>query len=129
MSNNNNPPYSEFPDLEVVSLRRRVQELELQLAQAQAVLRENDLLDAKAAPISDEEAIALKQISQLKELSDKGIPLQLEDIKVFEILVKCLLAIRGKAPVDDGTKKKKKEEKPDIAKLLKIAGDKNFERD
>lgn len=115
-----------FPDLEVLSLRKKVQELEQKLNQAQAVLRENDLLDAKTN-ISDEEAIAIKQIAQIKELSDKGIPLQLEDIKTFEILVKTLLAIRGKSiPAE---KPKKKEEKPDIAKLLSIAGNKNFERD
>lgn len=116
-------PYDELPDLEVVSLRRLVKELEAKLAQAQAVLRENDLLDATNAPVSDEESVAVKQIALIKELSDKGIPLQLEDIKQFEILVKTLLAIRGKSIPEE---KKKKEEKPDIAKLLKIAGDKRF---
>lgn len=116
-----NTPYDEtFPDLEVLSLRKKVQELEQKLNQAQAVLRENDLLDAKSH-VSNEEAIAIKQISLIKELSDKGVPLQLEDIKQFEILVKTLLAIRGKAIPDD--KAKKKVEKPDIAKLLKFVED------
>lgn len=121
-------PYNEntFPDLEVLSLRKKVQELEQKLAQAEAVLRENDLLDAKSH-ISNEEAIAIKQIALIKELSDKGVPLQLEDIKQFEILVKTLLAIRGKAIPED--KPKKKTAEPDIAKLLSIAGNKNFERD
>lgn len=121
-----NTPYDQFPDLEVVALREKLQQLEVKLAQAQAVLRDHDLLDHKAN-ISDEELIITKQIGKLRELSDKNIPLQLEDIKILEILVKTLLAIRGKAvPVE---KDKKKDAKPDIAKLLKIAGDKKFERD
>lgn len=118
MSNDGRTPYDEFPDLEVLALRKQVKELELKLAQAQAVLREHDLLDVKAV-ISDEESICTAQIAKYKELSDKNIPFQLEDVKNFEILVKTLLAIRGKSvPVE---KPKKKEEKPDIAKLLKIA--------
>lgn len=118
--------YNNFPDLEVVDLRRKIQELEQKLSNAEAVLRENDLLDAKSF-VSNEEAVAIKQIALIKELSDKGVPLQLEDIKQFEILVKVLLAIRGKAIPEEKTKKK--EDKPDIAKLLSIAGNKNFERD
>ena len=118
--------FDTFPDLEVLSLRRKVQELEAKLEQAQAVLREHDLLDAKAN-ISDEEAICVAQIAKYRELSDKKIPFQMEDTKNFEILVKCLLAIRGKTITEP--KSKKKEDKPDIAKLLKIAGDKSFERD
>lgn len=107
-----------FPDLEVVRLRRRIQELEQSLANAQSVLREHDLLDAKSH-VSDEEEITTKQISKLRELSDKGVPFQIEDVKVLEILVKTLLSIRGKAmPIE---KPKKKEEKVDIGKLLKIA--------
>lgn len=111
--------FDTFPDLEVLSLRRKVQELEAKLEQAQAVLREHDLLDAKAN-ISDEEIITTKQIAKLRELSDKNIPFQLEDVKVLEILVKTLLSIRGKSvPVEQKTRKK--EAAPDIAKLLKIA--------
>lgn len=126
MSHDKNPPYAEFPDLEVVSLRKQVKELEAKLAQAQAVLREHDLLDAKSH-ISDEELVCVAQIAKYKELSDKNVPLELEDVKQFEILVKCLLSIRNKsAPVE--IKKKQKEDKPDIKKLLAIAGDKNFER-
>ncbi len=113
-------PYDEIPDLEVVSLRKRVQELEKKLGQAQAVLRDNDLLDEQLTHISDEEVIVIAQIAKLRELSDKDIPFQLEDVKVLEILVKCLLSIRGKSvPVEGG--KKKKSENVDVAKLLKIA--------
>lgn len=111
--------YEKFPDLEIVSLRKQIKELEQKLAQAQAVLREHDLLDAKSH-ISPEEQVCVAQIAKYKELSDKSVPFQVEDVKNFEILVKTLLAIRGKAaPVEE--KKKKKEEKPDVAKLLKIA--------
>lgn len=113
--------YETYPDLEIIELRKRVRELEQQLAQAQAVLRENDLLDAKAV-VSDEESIITKQISKFKELSDKNIPFQNDDFKNLDILVKALLAIRGKsAPVEKKEKKKKEEDKPDLAKLLKIA--------
>lgn len=112
--------YEIFPDLEIIELRKRVRELEQQLAQAQAVLRENDLLDVKAN-ISDEEAIITKQIAKFRELSDKDIPFQNDDFKNLDILVKALLAIRGKTLAPVAEKKKKKEEKPDIGKLLKIA--------
>lgn len=111
-------PYDDFPDLEVVALRKQIKELESKLTQAQAVLRENDLLDAKSH-ISPEESIIVSQIGKLKELDDKNIPFQIEDVKVLEILVKCLIAVRAKSPIVDD-KKKKKEEKVDVAKLLKF---------
>lgn len=111
--------YNTFPDLEIVDLRKRVRELEQQLAQAQAVLREHGLEDVKVS-ISDEEAIITRQIAKFKELSDKNIPFQNDDFKNLDIMVKALLAIRGKtAPVEK--KAKKKEEKHDVSKLLKIA--------
>lgn len=112
--------YDQFPDLEVIELRKRLRELEQKLAQAQAVLRENDLLDAKSH-ISDEEQVCIDQIAKYRELSDKKIPFQPDDVKMFEILVKTLLAIRGKSIAPAAEKKKKKEEKVDVAKLLKIA--------
>lgn len=118
----NKTPYDEIPDLEIVTLRKRIQELESRLSQAQAVLRENDLLDEKSY-VSAEEGICISQIAKYEELDQKNIPFQLEDVKTFEILVKCLLAIRGKsAPVEA----KKKETKVDIQNLLKIAGNKKF---
>jgi VIT1/CCC1 family predicted Fe2+/Mn2+ transporter len=110
-----------FPDLEILSLRKKIKELEQQLSQAQSVLREYDLLDAKSH-ISDEEIVLTRQISKMRELSDKNVPFTLEDVKVLEILVKTLLAVRGKAPVEE-KRSKKKEEKPDVAKLLKIVED------
>ncbi|MBW3545205.1 MAG: hypothetical protein KY428_06330 [Bacteroidetes bacterium] len=113
-------PYESFPDLEIIELRKKVRELESSLAQAQAILRENDLLDAKAT-ISDEEQIALRLISKFKELTDKNIPWENDDYKNYDITVKALLAIRGKSVPDPSKKPKKKEEAPDITKLLKIA--------
>lgn len=118
MSDSN--PYESFPDLEILELRKRVRELEAALAQAQAVLRENGLEDAKVT-ISEEEQIITRQISKFKELSDKNIPFQNDDFKNLDILVKALLAIRGKQAAPVTEKKKKKEEKPDVAKLLQIA--------
>lgn len=111
-------PYDELPDLEVVSLRRLVKELEAKLAQAQAILRDNDLLDEKTSIASDEEVIIVAQISKLRELSDKNIPFTVEDVKILEILVKCLNMVRGKAPAEE--KPKKKGAKQDVAKLLQF---------
>ena len=121
-------PYEKFPDLEIIELRKRVRELEASLAEAKAVLRDNGLEEAKSV-VSDEEAVCIRQIAKYKELSDKNVPFQPDDVKMFETLVKTLLAIRGKviAPVQE--KKKKKEEKPELEKLLSIVGDKKFERD
>lgn len=122
-------PYESFPDLEILELRKRVRELESQLAQAQAVLRENDLLDEKVS-ISAEEQVCIAQIAKFKELTDNKIPFQPDDVKMFETFVKTLLSIRGKPVPTSTTKKKKKEDKPDVAKLLAIAGEKSFdERD
>lgn len=118
--------YKTYPDLEIIELRKRVRELEQQLAQAQAVLRENGLEEAKSI-VSDEESILIRQIAKFKELSDKNIPFQNDDYKNLDILIKALLAIRGKQIVPVTEKKKKKEEKPDVAKLLAIAGNKKFD--
>jgi len=111
--------YEDLPDLEIVSLRKQIKELESKLVQAYAVLRENDLLDEKSH-ISDVEELCVRELGKFNELSIKGIGLSLEDIRNIDILHKNLLLARGKVVVEDKDKNKKKE-KPDIAKLLRIA--------
>lgn len=111
--------FPEIADLEVLELRKKVKELEAKLAERERVLEEHDLLDKKSR-ISDEEAICVAQIAKLRELSDKNIPFQVEDIKNLEVLVKTLQVARGKSlPVEE--KKPKKEVKVDIGKLLELA--------
>lgn len=120
------PNMSDFPeieDLEILKLRKELQELKAKYAEAEQILKDNGLLD-KVSTESDEIRVCKTQIAKLAEISDKGIPFQLEDIKVLEILVKTLMLAKGKLPVETKEKPKKKEEKPDIAKLLSIAGEK-----
>jgi hypothetical protein len=107
------------PDLEVLRLRSEIASLKQQLAEAQTILEENDLAEAKPKVISSEEKICLEQIELLAQLSAKGIPFENNDVKNLEILVKTLLAIRNKVPVvEEG--KKKKEPKASVAELLSI---------
>jgi hypothetical protein len=109
-----------LPDLEVLKLRKENLELKKQLEEAQKILEENGLGEVGPKQVSDEELICTKQIGLLKQLSDKGIPFANEDVKNLEILVKTLLAIRGKTIVIEDGKKKKKVAEPNIAELLKI---------
>lgn len=115
--------FPEIDDLEVLKLRKQLMELNVKLQEYERILKENGLID-KLSTISNEEKICHQQIAKLAEQSEKGIPLPLEDIKVLEILVKTLAVARGKVPVETEKKTKKKEEKPDVAKLLKLAGEK-----
>jgi hypothetical protein len=120
MSDKDFQSYPELQNLEITKLRRKILDLEVEVRKCREILQENDLLDeVDNSSISNEEAICLEQIKMLKELSDKA-PLTLEDVKILDLLVKNLLAIRGKAPIDDSGKKKKKPE-VNVADLLKIA--------
>ena len=107
----------EIDDLEVLALRKKVSELELQLGQYERILKDNDLLDSPPR-ITDAELICVSEIAKLKILSDKGM-FGADEAKILDTLVKNLLLVQGKAPIEE--KKKKKQDKPDIAKLLKIA--------
>lgn len=110
----------ELPDLEVLKLRKENAELKLKLEQAHEVLKENGIEEVIPKVLSDEEEICIKQISILKQLSDKGLPFAIEDVKNLEILVRTLLAIRGKVPIEDSSKNKKKKESHKVADLLAI---------
>lgn len=109
-----------LPDLEVLRLRSEVATLKKQLDEANKVLEENDLAESKPKAISSEETICIEQIELLSQLSAKGMPFQMEDIKSLEILVKTLLAIRGKTPMVEDSSKKKKKEPTKVADLLAI---------
>lgn len=119
MSDKDFQSYPELQALEITKLRRKILDLEVEVRKYRDILQENDLLDeVDDSSISNEEAICLEQIKMLKELSDKA-PLSLEDVKILDLLVKNLLAIRGKAPAEDSGKKKKKQTTT-VADLLKI---------
>jgi len=109
--------YPELDSLEIERLKKRVAELEIELAKAQEILKENDLLE-EVSIISDAEAICANEINKLKIASDNGI-LTLEDVKILDILHKNLLLARGK-PVEE--KKDKKRGAKSVAELLSIVG-------
>lgn len=112
MSINN---YPEVSVVETESLKKQIRDLEEQLIRANAILKENDLLD-NVSYISDEEVICVNEIKKLRIASDNGI-LTFEDVKILDLLVKNLLAIRGK-PVEE--KKSKKKGVKTVAELLSI---------
>jgi len=107
--------YPELDSLEIERLKKKISELELALAKAQAVLKDNDL-EEETASISDAEAICASEIHKLKVASDNGI-LTLEDVKILDLLHKNLLLARGR-PVEE--KKDKKKGAKSVAELLSI---------
>lgn len=113
------PELGETSDLELLRTRKELLELKSKVANYEEILKENDLLDA-VPTTSDMELISVRELSRFNELSAKNIPLTLEDIKVIDILHKNLLLARGKAVAPEA-KKTKKEEKADVATLLKLA--------
>jgi hypothetical protein len=106
--------FPEIDNMELSRLKKKVAELEIELAKAQEVLKDNDLMD-EVAKISDTEAICTNEIAKLRIASDNGI-LTFEDVKILDLLVKNLLAIQGKAPEE----KNKKKGKASVAELLSI---------
>lgn len=107
--------YPELDQLEIERLKKKVAELEMELAKAHAVLKDNGL-EEETANISEAEAICANEIHKLKVASDYGI-LTLEDVKVLDILHKNLLLARGR-PVEE--KKDKKKGAKSVAELLSI---------
>ena len=107
--------YIELDILEIERLKKKVAELELELAKARAILKENDL-EEEIANVSEAEAICANEIHKLKVASDNGI-LTLEDVKILDILHKNLLLARGR-PVEE--KKDKKKGAKSVAELLSI---------
>jgi hypothetical protein len=112
MSLNN---YPEVTSAEVERLKKKVAELEMELAKARSVLKDNDL-EEQALNVCDAEVICVNEIHKLKIASDNGI-LTLEDVKVLDILHKNLLLARGK-PIEE--KKDKKRGTKSVAELLSI---------
>lgn len=108
--------YPEVASVELERLKKRVAELELELAKARSILEENDLGE-EITNISNEEAICVNEISKLKVASDNGI-LTFDDVKILDILVKNLLAIRGKSVAEP--KQSKKKGVKSVSELLSI---------
>jgi hypothetical protein len=107
--------YPELDSLEIKQLKKKIAELEIELAKAQAILKENDLIE-NVSQVSETEAICANEIHKLKVASDNGI-LTLEDIKILDILHKNLLLAQGR-PVEE--KKDKKKGAKSVAELLSI---------
>jgi hypothetical protein len=107
--------YPELDSLEIQKLKKRMAELELELAKAEKILKQHDLLE-KTSQVSDTEAICASEIKKLKVASDNGI-LTLEDIKILDLLHKNLLLAQGR-PIED--KKDKKKGAKSVAELLSI---------
>lgn len=107
--------YPELDSIEIQKLKKRISELEIELSKAQAILKENDLIE-NVSQVSETEAICTNEIHKLRVASDNGI-LTLEDIKILDILHKNLLLAQGR-PVDE--KKDKKKGAKSVAELLSI---------
>lgn len=94
-------------------------DLRIKLAKYEQILIENDLLEL-VNKISDAEAICIREIQKLNELSATS-GLNIEDAKIFDILHKNLVLAREKS----GSRKKgKKEKEVSVADLLSIVRDK-----
>ena len=57
--------YPEVASAEVEKLKKKVAELEIELAKARAVIKDNDL-ESEVTEISDAEAICISEIKKLK---------------------------------------------------------------
>jgi len=104
-------------DFEIVSLRKRIQEIESENQKLKQILKENDLeeyLDGIVQRLTDEEFICVNEIRKLKELSEKGLFTE-NEAKVLDILYKNLRSIRGLQPA-----KETKQKKADVSELFKI---------
>jgi hypothetical protein len=109
--------YPEVALAEVEKLKKKISELEIELAKARSVIKDNDL-DDEVILVSDAEAICISEIKKLRIASDNGI-LTLEDIKILDLLHKNLLLARGKLVEE---KKDKKRGAKSVAELLSIVG-------
>lgn len=107
--------YPELDNIEIERLKRRINELEIELVKAKSILEDNDLIEDLPS-ISDTEAICINEIRKLKLASDAGI-LTLEDIKILDLLHKNLLLATGKVVEH---KKEKKRGVKTVAELLSI---------
>jgi hypothetical protein len=117
---NDKPEFPEIADLEIIGLRQKVRELEAENAKFKQILKDHRLLDGVQA-ITDAEIIAVSGLLHLKEIQKRG-PLQLEDIKIYDLLHKNVLLAQGKKLPEE--KEKKKDKQPDIGKLLEMANKK-----
>jgi hypothetical protein len=109
---------NKYPEVELELLQKRVKELEIENIKYKTILEDNDLLE-DVVHVTDAEAICIREIKILRELSEKGAGLTLEDVKLLDLLHKNLLLAQGKEiPKDD--KKKNKSGPKEVADLLKI---------
>ena len=108
-------------EFELKALKKRILELEREVAKLVEIIKANDLEDEidNIDHTSDEEFICINEIHKLKDLSDKGLFTQ-EEAKTLDILYKNLRMIRGLS----SDKPKGKVKEADIGKLLEIVNKK-----
>lgn len=107
-------------EIELNLVKERLLKIESENAKLKQIIKDNDLEDelGEDVSISNEEHICVREISRLKELSDKALFTQ-DDAKTLETLYKVLRTIRGLAPA-----KEKKTKTADVAELFKIVEEK-----
>lgn len=104
-------------DLEIKSLRDKIEKLESENIKLETLLREADP-DATSDLVTDEEAICIKQIRRLKDQSELR-ELDLKEVQKLDILHKNLRMARG----EDGRVKKKNKKRMSTEELLSIVND------
>jgi len=115
--------FPELSQLELEKLRKENMELKAKLEKAEAVLRDNDLLEAIPST-SDAELICTSQLAKYQKATAQGAVLSLEEVKIVEIMLRSLQLARGKQVPEEKKGKKKKDEPTDLGKLLQLAGQK-----
>lgn len=104
----------DYPEVNVALLNKRIQELEIQNAKYKKLLVDNEVIE-EDVQINEVEIICVSEIKKLKDLSE-GRGLDLNDVKMLDILHKNLLQARGSYKEDS----KKKTGPKDVAELLRI---------
>ena len=104
-------------DLQVKLLEKELYDLKHEIIKLRLVLKNNGL-DGEEKTISDEEAICVKQIERIKELSSERL-LVPDEVKMLDILHKNLKLSRGESAK---SKKKANMDKMSSAELLKFIG-------
>mgnify|MGYP001559843260 CR=1 FL=1 len=96
-------------------MRLHIKDVEAELAHAKMLLDRLDIANI-VKPISDEEEIASIQLQKIKLLSRERA-LSLEEIKMYDLLVKNLKLAKGEVTDIQGHKSLSKTSKPDLIRL------------
>lgn len=97
------------------NLRLHIKNIEAELAHAKLLIDRLDIANI-IKPLSDEEEIASIQLQKIKLLSRERA-LSLEEIKMYDLLVKNLKLAKGEVTDIQGHKSLSKTSKPDLIRL------------